>query len=342
MKLYYGLTNYHLLCSIVHKIIYNKNEKTIFMASQGILKSRIDKLRKLNFFNEVYYLEDTEIRDSCFNILNINSTKKEIEIAAIKFVGEFEKIMPFNFNKINDIYLVADHGVFGIYTLIKKYPYNYLEDGRGIYSNWKILDRLLAIKNPGIQIMSNYYGAYGKSKLIKQKYISLDSQLENYNLDDCIDFDINKLLDEINEVDLDKILGLFNVIRYTEKHIDKTALILTQRFSAYKMLNEEECIQLYLLLTDIFAKDCKIYLKPHPADNCNYNKVFKNAIILEKEMPSELIRFSIRDKFDVGICTYSSSINSLKAYINKIYNMDERIVEFKGNRKKIEELFLGS
>ena len=41
------------------------------------------------------------------------------------------------------------------------------------------------------------------------------------------------------------------------------------------MLNETECVLMYALLSDILANDCRICLKPHPADKCDYSKVFK-------------------------------------------------------------------
>lgn len=339
MKLYYGLTNYHLLCSILHRIIYNPNEKAIFVASQGILKGRIDSLKKLDLFDEVYYMEDTSTRDSCFNILKQESSINEIKKAANDFVPKYEKLLPFRIDDFDDIYLSADHGVFGIYVLIKEHPYIYLEDGRGIYSNWKILDDLLKIKNPGIKVMSTFYKAYGKSKLIKKKYVAFDSQVKNYDLSDCTDFDVNILLDRLTKEQADKILDIFGVSKENCIEKNKNAIILTQRFSTYKMLDEEDCKLLYALLSDIFAKNCNIYLKPHPADKCNYNDVFKNETVFEKEMPSELIRYTTDRNFDIGICTYSSSINSLKRYINQIYDIDKSIVDFKEDIFKLYVLF---
>ena len=339
MKLYYGLTNYHLLCSILHKFIYNPKEKAIFVASQGILENRIEALRKSRIFEEVYYLEDTNVRNFYFNQLSNKSSSREIKEIADKFTAEYKEILPFNVEEFSDIYLAADHGVLGIYILIKRIPYNYLEDGRGIYSNWKILDNLLKIKNPGIQIMSLYYNAYGKSELIKEKFIAFDSQKEECKLIDCKDFDINILLDKIGEKELNKIFDVFNVRNYKKNSKEKKALVLTQRFSAYNMLQQDDCILMYALLCDFFSRDCEIYLKPHPADKCVYDNVFKNAILLEKELPSELIRYIINNKFDIGISTYSSSINSLKPYIKKIYNIDDSVVQFKNNIFKLYVLF---
>ena len=159
VKLYYGLTNYHLLCSILHKFMYNSKQETAFFASQGILKNRIDVLRNLKIFDKVYYLEDTPLRDEMFNQLIINSQEENIKDITNEFVKKYEKILPFNISEFDDFYLAADHGVFGIYMLMKKIKYTYLEDGRGIYSNWEVLDNLLKIKNPGIRIMSLYYRA---------------------------------------------------------------------------------------------------------------------------------------------------------------------------------------
>lgn len=339
MKLYYGLTNYHLLCSILHKFIYNPQEKAIFLASQGILKNRIEALKKSKIFEEVYYLEDTNVRNLYFNQLTKDSSSNEIEDIANKFIIEYEKILPFNVDNFSDIYLVADHGVFGIYILIREIPYNYLEDGRGIYSNWKILDDLLKIKNPGIQIMSSYYHAYGKSRLIKEKFIAFDSQKKGCKLTNCINFDINILFDMITKEQSNKIFGIFNVPNDKKNIRGKKALVLTQRFSTYNMLQQDDCVLMYALLCDFFAKDCAIYLKPHPADKCKYDNVFKSATLIEKELPSELIRYIINKKFDIGISTYSSSINSLKPYIKEIYNIDESVVNFKNTIFKLYTLF---
>lgn len=339
MKLYYGLTNYHLLSCILHKLIYNSKEKAIFVASQGILKSRIDSLKKSKIFDEVYYLEDTSIRNSNFNILSSNSSIEDIKKVSKTFLDIYEKFLPFDITNFDEIYLTADHGVFGIYILMKQQQYVYLEDGRGIYSNWKILDNLLKIKNPGIQVMSSFYKAYGKSNLIKKRYVALDSQLDNYDLSNCINFDINELLDQLPKEDIEKVINIFNLKQYSIDYKKNNALVLTQRFSTYGMLEQENCILMYSLLCDIFAKDCRIYLKPHPADKCEYDKVFKKHIILEKEMPSELIRFVIKENFNIGISTYSSSIHSLRKYINTVYNIDETIINFKDKIFKLYSLF---
>ena len=339
LNLYYGLTNYHLLCSILHKFIYNDNDKAVFVASQGILKSRIEVLKKSGIFDEVYYLEDTQIRDKMFNQVIENSKEENIKHITTIFIEEYEKLLPFNINDFDDLYLVADHGVFGIYILMKRLKYIYLEDGRGIYSNWEILDNLLRIKNPGIRVMSLYYGAYGRNDLIKNKYISFDSQKSDCDFNNCIDFDVNSLLDRISNEQLESILTVFNVKNY---HVDfnrKNALVLTQRFSTYKMLENDECVLLYALLCDILAKECNVFLKPHPADKADYSNVFKKEVLIDKEMPSELIKFIIKRKFDIGICTFSTSINSLKNYIEQLYNFDESIIYFKKDLFKLYALY---
>lgn len=338
MVLYYGLTNYHLLCSIIHRIIYNQEEKAVFVSSQGILKNRINSLKKSNIFNEIYYIEDTELRNNNFNILNGQSFSSEIEDVAKKFIYQYEKILPFKIEQFSDIYLAADHGVLGIYILIKKYKYIFLEDGRGIYSNWQILDNLLKIKNPGLRMIAYYYGSYGRNKLIKKKYIAFDSQNIKCNFNKCIDFDIDSLLDTISSDNIDKIFNVFNLKKY-EVNSKKSALILTQRFSEYNLLNTDDCILLYALLSDFFAADCDIYLKPHPADKCEYNKVFEKHVVLDKEIPSELIKFIINKKFNIGISTYSSAINSLKKHINTVYNIDDSIIKFKDRIFKLYGLF---
>lgn len=237
MNLYYGLTNYHLLCSILHKMIYLPNEKAIFIASQGVLKDRINELKKANIFDEVYYIEDKEIRDQKFNEqLSENSSVQEVENVSQDFAKEYSKMIPFDINKIDNFYIFADHGAFGLYLLIQKYKYVYLEDAKGLYSNWKNLDRILEVKDPGMRIVALHYGAYGKSNLILERYVDYSSQLENCDLSNCKDFEVNNLLDKLNDKNLNKIFKLFKMNRYFCKGNEKIALILTQRFSTYKLL----------------------------------------------------------------------------------------------------------
>ncbi len=339
MKLYYGLTNFHLLCCILHRYIYNGNEKCAFMASQGILKNRIKNLKESNIFEEVFYIEDTELRDNSFKELSIEKNFDFLEKISEQFRKKYAAILPFKLDAFDDIYLAANHGVFGLYVLASHKEYSYIEDGRGIYSNWDILDNLLKIKNPQLEIMCQYLNAYGRSELIKEKYIAFDSQREGYNLSKCIDFDINILIAELPKAQREQLFKIFEIKEFYEETETEKALVLTQRFSVYNKLNADDSLLLYSVLSDIFANCHKIYLKPHPADKTNYDLIFGNECIIDREMPSELIPYIMKSKFAVGICTFSSSINSLKPYIDEIYTIGDSIVEFKRYIFKFYALF---
>lgn len=236
MNLYYGLTNYHLLCSILHKITYLPNERAIFVASEGILKNRIKELEKIGIFDEVYYIEDKKMRDEELNKLNEKSSNLEIERIAYEFTDKYDKIIPFNIEKIKKFHIFADHGAFGLYLLIKRQKYIFFEDAKGLYSNWKNLDKALAIKDPGMRTIALYYKAYGKSELAIKKYIDYNSQTDDCNLSKCINFDINILLDKVSKENLRKIFEIFNLRKYKIDNTMKIALVLTQRFSTYKLL----------------------------------------------------------------------------------------------------------
>lgn len=79
---------------------------------------------------------------------------------------------------------------------------------------------------------------------IKTKYISFDSQKSDCNLTNCVDFDVNQLLNKISNTQLKNILTVFNVKNYDINLNRRNALVLTQRFSTYKMLETNECVLL--------------------------------------------------------------------------------------------------
>lgn len=243
MNLYYGLTNYHLLCSIVHKMLYLPNEDAIFVASEGRLKNRIEKLKESNIFKEVYYIEDKKIRDNILNNQLKNGkefSNDKIENIAKQYILEYEKILPFNIKNYDKLYILADHGALGLYLLMNKQKFVYIEDASGVYSKWKNLDRILEAKDTGMGIMCRYYSAYGKSDLIIDKYVSFNNQLKDCCLDNCVDFDIEKLISKLNNSQLKEVFKIFNFKRYKiDENNKKNALVLTQRFTTFNLLSRK-------------------------------------------------------------------------------------------------------
>ena len=112
-------------------------------------------------------------------------TDKYIEQVAKEYSKEYKKIIPFEIDKINNFYVYADHGALGLYLLINGKKYTYMEDARGIYTNWKDLARIIEAKDYGMHVTTMHYKGYGKSDLITQKYIAFSSQPKECNFKDC-------------------------------------------------------------------------------------------------------------------------------------------------------------
>lgn len=223
---------------MIHRLIYNPNDYVIFVASSGRLKKRIKKLKRNKIFNEVYYIEDKKIVDKFINKAIAEATSNnEIESISKEFANRYEKILPFDIKRISELFILADHGALGLYLLIKKHKYIYIEDARGMYSKWEILDRIIKEKDPGMHTLSLYYNAYGRNDLIVRKYISFNSQLKTCDFKNCVDFDINNLIDLLDDKELKKILKVFKTKKLKTVSQEKNALVLTQRFQTYKLLS---------------------------------------------------------------------------------------------------------
>lgn len=84
-----------------------------------------------------------------------------------------------------------------------------------------------------------------------------------------------------------KILKIFN-INPNLINFNNTVLILTQPLSEANLMTFNEEMEIYSKMINKFENYTPI-IKPHPRDEKNYNKIFENIIILDKNFPIELL-----------------------------------------------------
>ena len=111
----------------------------------------------------------------------------------------------------------------------------------------------------------------------------------------------------------------------------KTAwLLLTQHMANLGLMTLPEQHRLYTLFADyLFPKGSQLVIKPHPDDIAGtYHRVFgEDAVVLPFAMPSELMAYCIRGRFQKAAAAYSTSVRSMGHIADETLCFDSRILQ---------------
>lgn len=147
-----------------------------------------------------------------------------------------------------------------------------------------ILDTILHIC--GIYFL-NMNECYGSHKNIKNVYLTQEHN--NPLIKDKVKIiNIKELWNNLSNKEQEKLLKIFNVNTEEIDFNKKTALLLTQPLSEPGFMTFNEEINTYYEIIDKF-KDYQIIIKPHPRDTKNFEKIFPNMKIIDKNFPVEIL-----------------------------------------------------
>lgn len=318
MNLYYAITNYHLLCSILHALIYHSGEKNILYISNYHsdfieLQSR---LKKSKLFFDVKVFEEV-----LFPSGNKKVNSKQIFIDIEKIV----KKIPNNFRQdvvnAKNIYICGDDYSCSVYLVYNKINYNYIEEACGVLSDEDRLLRIIKkIDYSRYQIIKKL-GLIGNNKYIKNRYGDLSNQLAHYQNDKDVHFSVKESLFKISDSDKKKIIDIFS-----DSEIDvpsNALLLLTFHYVNMNLLTFNEQIMLYNLLLDYFGEKYKLVIKAHPSDiQVDYKEWFPDAIVLPRTLPSELLPILSDSKYSKILTAYSTAIFALQNYARDLIHFN--------------------
>ena len=324
MDFYYIMTNYQLLECILHRMCFNNsdNKKVLYLSSYlaNNQPKLVESLRKSKIFDGVECYEETFFSHE--HGINI---AQEIDRISNDVEQKYGKII----NDADNLYIGQDFDALGVYLVHKKIKYSYFEDGCGTYTNEEVLCNIIKKENENRFEIIKKLKLIGKSKYAERVFCDFEHQKKEKIDAKCIDFSIKKILEEMKPKEIDTLLQVYGFNRKNQKRKGSKDLLLTWHYSNMKMLTLDEQYLFFSLLTDYFHDDnSTLYVKPHPSDiQPDYKKIFKNAVILEGLMPSELLPYCISDVFENAITNWSTSVFGLKNIIHNIINFDKRIDE---------------
>lgn len=216
-----------------------------------------------------------------------------------------------------------DHRHLGLYLLSKRISYQYFEDGNGLLSRrWVQLEFHKKAQYASYAVCERLH-ALGENEIVTKKYANQSAQEEGFYDEKMEDFEVTKLFKALDKKEQTKILQMFHAQKlYLQKGKDPV-LYLTRyvRYLQKPTMENHEFIS--TMIVDLFAKDHPLIVKPHPRDfTGRYQDMFKSAVVLPKQFPSELLPFIYEGKYEKIITTGSTAIDALKDYGKEVIKLD--------------------
>ena len=320
MDIYFVMTNYQLLECILHKMTINNDNKATILFSSFLVSHNPGILRDVEesgIFDRVAEFEET-----IFSYEKNVNMQDEIDAIADSVESKYGEL----FEKSNNIYVGQDVNSLGVYLVARKIQYYCLEDACGSYSNPEVLMSIIKDENKNRYNIIKKLKLGGRSKYVIKVYCDFDYQKEDFDPSSCVDFSVKKILKTLSKDELDKILRIYHCRRQKLDN-KKKELLLTWHYNNMGFMTLDEQKVFFTLLVDYFKDgDSVLFIKPHPSDRgADYKKWFKDAIVFDRLMPSELLPFCIEDEFEKGITNWSTSIFGLREVLKNVVNFDKDI-----------------
>ena len=221
------------------------------------------------------------------------------------------------YDKIN---IFWDLGYVGTYLNIKNISYILHEDSLNSYKFIKknrpnysyIFDDRLRVKHVGVV-------PFGYSDYCCEVEVN-DMEGIEIPHDKVKECSREKLINSLDDESKKLIFKSFVSEDFSLENIDSSAtLLLTEPFALTGRLPDEESqIRLYRELIEKYGKDGYVVIKAHPRDTLDYKRYFPKAVIIEKNMPMEVLNFDKRVHFERAVTVSSSVINGLENVGKKV------------------------
>lgn len=328
MILYYGVTSYHMLCCILHKMTRHPEEQAELYLSDTHPECHrlIGSIRESGIFAEAELFPDKGRMLPYKKEYGQHKSEETLDRLIQDLCRKTEKDFPFNPDEITEYNICGDQYSLGIWLIHHQKTYNFFEEGCGVYTRKHLLLENLARLNPFQYDMAEKCRCMGDYEGIIKKYIEFSSQEGEFDRENCEDFSVKNILADMSEQEMAQVKKVFQVPEVSAGKEASAVLLLTQQFVNMGFLTVNQEKELYDLMLDYFAPEGTLYVKPHPSDwQGLYADWYPEAVILPRFMPSELLPYSRDGKFAAGVTVSSTSIFGLEPYMKEIVCLDSSL-----------------
>jgi hypothetical protein len=335
-NLYYVISYYQAFIAIVKVLCDNKTVADIVLSDAIPDHLQLaEKLRKSNVFNKVLEMEEKEyvyarrakFRDvySKLNPVSKFFMGKTLWISSQKDIVKYARTkMDIDVNDYQTVYVFGEGRSFAPYLYTKKKKFVLVEDALNYFQkrnsddlierNRMVRPRKLYWLNSLLDYLGFYYYMGGYSHVIEKIEVNENRSLvfSKRAKKKVIEVSRDQLHKKLTEENKKRIYNIF-VDKFQDPIINGRMpyLVFTNPLLFDKLVKTEaQILDIYQIFIDEFCTEADvIYLKPHPRDNVDYS-ILKNhmLIILDKNMPSEVLGFNKKNHFKKALAISSTAI----------------------------------
>lgn len=294
--LYHAISAYQLFEVIVHRLRFHKKDY-VELLLPDFIESKYSNWR---------YLEEWGIfqKVSLLDYMQIPHMESTVLADMEKKYGKTGLLDIENFD---EIYVAGVHFYFALYLADKKVYFNAFEDAPGMINDVERLENNLIKTYPVQAKLSRKYEMIDMSSCFIKKIITTDKRKK---IADKVNqyFNVLREVKKLKKEQLQLVWGFYHLSKWSEC-VSGSVIILTQCFSTLGIMTQEQQEFLYRKISKILCNEV-IYIKKHPDDKTNYNKIFSRVRYLPDRVPVEILacKFKGKPKY---MLTISSTSNRL-------------------------------
>jgi len=311
---------YHVLCSVSRTINEKLNADIYITHNINNYQQLVKRLHYVQIFSHIYIVKENNNYKFSPKI-DFKLKLFQYWAYAKQLKNNLKHLFPANLLKYKIIYIYNEWNLIPKYLKLSRKSFVTCEDACGYYQIFNnrpfVYDKLLKennrfrdrlIKTIKREILYGPYCRFVKSMLVTSKknmFIPSKIKIKEFDFQGSIKKCINNNPKMINYIfnnklhfqSNKKIMIVCTSIYYHEGHLTGVELEKKQHAIINKIIF-------------LYKSRYLIYIKPHPNDTVDYSSI-KGVVILDKNIPLELIKYTDLNKIDKFFGVYTTSLNFL-------------------------------
>lgn len=312
-SIYVVSTYYHALISCTKQLLSRKNADILCTDYIPCGRALADKIRESGLFDRAFFIGSIkEYRPHNLVDYALCYHKKNAEL--------IEKQLTFSFYDYGEINVFHDDIWAAHYLKDRRIRYRLIEDG---LDSFKIISGTkFSYMLPKKGIKTNIKKLFGIGYLFcGLDPVTCEVEVNDINGVEISGFASDKLVEvprktmfgSLTKTDIEVLKKIF--MKDTPQFdAGRSAILLTQPLFVDGLVSSaEEQIDLYKKLVKENVSDECLVIKPHPRDTVDYLPIFPQAVIVDKNMPIEMLELTGMTGFAKALAVNSTSLRSISA-----------------------------